>query len=131
MHPLFDETALERVRLPGCLGVLGGRGRRRGEPSRLLQCRRSAAGSDKSSVRLWLGPLSQFPVQSQPLHREKERGAAGLEETCWFPNAQGGRLHNHSFWSVHLKRAVPTCCSYAPCRVRLSVCLEPILNTPT
>lgn len=89
VHPLFDETALERVRLPGCLGVLGGRGRRRGEPSRLLQCRRSAAGSDQSSVRLWLGPLSQFPVQPQPLHREKERGAAGLEETCWFPNAQG------------------------------------------
>lgn len=23
MHPLFDETALERVRIPGCLGILG------------------------------------------------------------------------------------------------------------
>ena len=32
------------------------------EPSRLLDCRWSAAGSNQSSVRLWLGPLSQFPV---------------------------------------------------------------------
>lgn len=23
VHPLFDETALERVRIPGCLGGLG------------------------------------------------------------------------------------------------------------
>lgn len=58
MHPLFDETAaLERVRIPGCLGwlvgwlvFLGTEAEADAEASLrvwLLQCRWSAAGSEQ------------------------------------------------------------------------------------
>lgn len=79
-----------------------GKGRRRGEPSRLLECRLErlqVAGSDQfgsqSSVRLWLGPL--FPVPSRkPLHRGTEREKEA--QRAWKRHAGfrmlRGRLHN-------------------------------------
>lgn len=71
-----------------------------------------------SSVRLWLGPLCQFP--SHKRCKANQGGAAGLVETCEFLSVQGGRLHNR-LALVGLKRAVLYCSAPLPW-TRLAEC---------
>lgn len=136
VHPLFDETAaLERVRIPGCLGRLVGwlvflgteADAEASEPSRLAavpleRCRIRAVW--QSSVRLWLGSLSQFPVAAAAHLRERKR-RSGLGRDMQVPELLRGRLHNlHSSWSRPPEAGrteMQAVRQYAPCHVRLRV----------
>lgn len=111
------------------VGILGhrGRGRRRGEPSRLAavpleRCRIRAVW--QSSVRLWLGSLSQFPVAAAAHLRERKR-RSGLGRDMQVPELLRGRLHNlHSSWSRPPEAGrteMQAVTQYVPCYVRLRV----------
>lgn len=97
MHPLFDETALERVRIPGCF--LGAEADTEASLRVYWSARSarsatgSAAGSNRSSVRLWLGPLCQFPAAAAANLWTKEAQLAWKRHASF--RVLRGRLHNH------------------------------------